>query len=38
VGHVGLKTIANYVNSMAETPLDAAFEPQQWEPTHAPVA
>lgn len=37
VGHVGLKTIANYINSMAETPLDTAFQPQQWAPTQAQV-
>jgi uncharacterized peroxidase-related enzyme len=38
VAHVGLKTIANYVNAIAETPLDAAFEPQQWDPTQVRVA
>ncbi len=28
---VGHKTISNYLNHVAETPLDAAFQPQAWE-------
>lgn len=27
---ISLKTLTNYTNSVAHTPLDAAFEPQQW--------
>ena len=27
---VGMKTLSNYPNPMAETPLDAAFEPAAW--------
>jgi len=38
VGHVGLKTIANYVNSLADTPLDAAFQPQEWDAKERKVA
>jgi hypothetical protein len=38
VGHVGLKTIANYLNALADTPLDAAFEPQRWEEQERRVA
>ncbi len=33
---VGMKTISNYVNHLAETPLDAAFEKAAWAPTAAP--
>src|SRR5207244_8112843 len=29
VGHVGLKTLANYTHALAGFPLDEAFEPQQ---------
>lgn len=28
---VALKTLSNYVNHIADTPLDAAFLPQRWE-------
>lgn len=27
---VGMKTLSNYTNHIAETPLDAAFEPAKW--------
>jgi alkylhydroperoxidase family enzyme len=27
---VGLKTLSNYTNHIAETPLDPAFEPAKW--------
>ena len=27
---VGMKTLSNYTNHIAETPLDAAFQPQVW--------
>lgn len=27
---VGMKTVSNYVNHVADTPLDAAFEPAAW--------
>ena len=30
---IGLKTISNYFNGLAETPLDAAFTAQAWQPT-----
>jgi uncharacterized peroxidase-related enzyme len=30
IGHIGLKTIANYINNLAHTPLDQAFQPQAW--------
>ena len=30
LAHVGLKTIANYINNLAETPLDEAFQAQAW--------
>lgn len=30
---VGLKTISNYINHVADTPVDAAFAPRQWQPT-----
>jgi uncharacterized peroxidase-related enzyme len=30
-GRVGLKTFANLVNNVAQTPLDEAFEPQRWQ-------
>jgi uncharacterized peroxidase-related enzyme len=30
IGHIGLKTIANYVNNLADTPLDEAFQKQAW--------
>jgi uncharacterized peroxidase-related enzyme len=32
IAHVGLKTIANYVNNLANTPLDDAFQAQTWSP------
>lgn len=35
---VALKTISNYSNHLAETPLDAGFEPARWEATRAPAA
>lgn len=38
VGHIGLKTLANYVNSLADVPLDAAFEPQRWDTQQLKVA
>ena len=27
---VGMKTMSNYTNHIADTPLDAAFQPQEW--------
>lgn len=30
---VGLKTLSNYANHIAETPLDAAFKPLEWTKT-----
>lgn len=38
IGHVGLKTISNYVNHIADTPLDHAFQAQAWEPRPAEAA
>lgn len=35
---VGLKTLSNYANHMASTPLDAAFEPNAWSKPTAPAA
>jgi uncharacterized peroxidase-related enzyme len=33
---VGLKTLSNYANHLAKTPLDAQFEPHRWsKPVHA---
>ena len=33
---VGIKTMSNYANHLAETPLDTAFEPHRWsKPVHA---
>ena len=29
---VGLKTISNYINHVAETPVDATFAARQWQP------
>lgn len=34
---VGMKTISNYTNHLAETPLDAAFARAEWQPTEAAV-
>lgn len=31
---VAMKTMSNYVNHIAETPLDQAFASQQWSPRH----
>lgn len=28
---IGMKTLSNYTNHIAETPLDAAFEPAKWQ-------
>lgn len=30
MAHIGLKTIANYLNNLADTPLDPAFQSQAW--------
>lgn len=30
-----LKTMSNYINHFADTPLDEAFEPARWQPAHA---
>jgi uncharacterized peroxidase-related enzyme len=30
IAHIGLKTIANYINTLADTPLDEAFQAQAW--------
>lgn len=30
IGHIGLKTIANYINVLGSTPLDEAFQPRVW--------
>jgi len=38
IGHVGLKTISNYVNHVAGTPLDRAFQAHAWEPRPAEAA
>ncbi len=38
VGHVGLKTLANYVHALSDAPLDAAFQPQQWDAEQLEVA
>ncbi len=35
---VGLKTLSNYANHMAGTPLDAAFEPNAWSKPTPPAA
>ena len=32
------KTLSNYVNHLAHTPLDAMFEPEKWEKSAAPSA
>lgn len=32
---VAMKTLSNYTNHLANTPLDEAFEAQRWEPTAA---
>ena len=33
---VGIKTMSNYANHLAQTPLDEAFEPHKWsKPVHA---
>jgi len=32
VGHVAAKTLANYIHALTAAPLDAAFQPQQWDP------
>jgi len=28
---IGMKTLANYTNHIADTPLDVAFQPQEWQ-------
>lgn len=38
VGHVGLKTLANYVHALTNAPLDAAFQPQRWDAKQPKVA
>jgi hypothetical protein len=30
-----MKTLSNYTNHIADTPLDASFEPFAWEPATA---
>ncbi len=35
---VALKTLSNYTNHLAETPVDRAFAAQAWEPEAAPVS
>lgn len=32
---VAMKTLSNYTNHIAETPLDEAFAPQRWQPSAA---
>ena len=34
VSIVALKTLSNYANHLAHTPLDAAFEPHRWTKSH----
>lgn len=38
LGHVGLKTIANYLEPIARQPLDAAFQPRAWAPASPQAA
>lgn len=38
VGHVGLKTLHNYVHALTNAPLDAAFQPQAWDRKQLKVA
>lgn len=38
VGHVGLKTLANYTPALSGFPLDEAFQPQQWNARDIKVA
>ena len=38
VGHVGLKTLANYTHALTGAPLDEAFQPQQWDAPELEVA
>ena len=35
---VGMKTLSNYTNHLAETPLDDAFAPARWERPTATTA
>lgn len=35
---ISFKTLSNYVNHIAETPLDGAFAAQTWTPVTNPVA
>ncbi|MHA1598644.1 MAG: carboxymuconolactone decarboxylase family protein [Alphaproteobacteria bacterium] len=35
---VAIKTMSNYINHMADTPLDEAFEPARWDDAEAYVA
>ncbi len=35
IAHIGLKTIANYMNNLADTPLDEAFQAQAWSAAEA---
>jgi alkylhydroperoxidase family enzyme len=28
---IGMKTLSNYTNHIADTPLDVAFQPQEWQ-------
>jgi hypothetical protein len=30
---IALKTLSNYTNHLAETPLDAVFAPRAWTPS-----
>ena len=32
---VAMKTLSNYSNHIADTPLDTQLQPLAWEPTHA---
>ncbi|HYK82694.1 MAG TPA: carboxymuconolactone decarboxylase family protein [Gemmatimonadales bacterium] len=38
VGHVAAKTLSNYVHALTGAPVDAAFEPQHWNPEQLKVA
>jgi len=38
VGHIGLKTLANYVHALTHAPLDDAFQPQRWDAGQLKVA
>ncbi len=38
VGLIGLKTLDNYMHALTKAPLDAAFQPQQWDANQLKVA